>query len=221
MSVLREAFDYPFSRLDPMGAHIDPPSIAVYDTLLAKGHDRQGHPCLARVVDVSEDRLSWTLQLREEAQFHSGDVCDARAVTDSLEALRWHVPGDRQLWYWDPVERVDPVGDRLLRFQLLHPYSRLPALLWGTHTAVFNRASQLAHPDEFGYTICDGTGPFRLETFDEARIVVRRSDSYPDLAIPGFRRTGVGVERIEWTYVADPRERAQALRSGEVHCVHG
>jgi peptide/nickel transport system substrate-binding protein len=221
VAILREVFDYPFSRLDPMGAHIDPPSIAVYDTLLAKGHDRRGHPCLASVVDVSDDELTWTLQLREDAVFHSGATCDARAVVDSLEALRWHVPGDRQLWYWDPVDRVDPVDDRILRFTLHHPYRRLPALLWGTHTAVFNRASQLAHPDEFGYTICDGTGPFRLVEFDESRVTVRRADPYPRLSVPGFPTSSAGLDGIEWTYVADPHDRAEALLSGAAHCVHG
>jgi peptide/nickel transport system substrate-binding protein len=222
MQVLREVFDYPFSRLDPMGAHIDPPSVAVYDTLLIKGHDRRGHAGLARVVDVSDDRLAWTLELRDGARFHSGEVCDARAVVDSLEALRWHVPGDRQLWYWDPVDSVEPVGDRTLRFTLHHPYVRLPALLWGTHTAVFNRASQLAHPDEFGYTICDGTGPFRLEAFADDRIVVRRDESYPELVVPGFPRAGRSVvDRVEWTFVADPHERVESLRSGAVHCAHG
>jgi hypothetical protein len=28
-TTLREAFDYRFSRLDPTGAHIDPPSVAL------------------------------------------------------------------------------------------------------------------------------------------------------------------------------------------------
>ena len=38
--ILREAFDYRFSRVDPAGgAHIDPPSVAIYDTLLVKGRD--------------------------------------------------------------------------------------------------------------------------------------------------------------------------------------
>lgn len=221
MHVLREAFDYPFSRLDPMGAHIDPPSIAVYDTLLVKGHDRLGHPSLARVADVSADGLEWTLQLREGASFHSGAVCDAKAVVDSLEALRWHVPGDRQLWYWDPVDRVEPVDHRTIRFTLHHPYSRLPALLWGTHTAVFNRAAQLAHPDEFGVSLCDGTGPFRVESVDADRIVATRVGDYPSLRIPGLRAGSTGLDRIEWFALPDPAERWEALRSGGVDCLHG
>lgn len=221
MRVLREAFDYPFSRLDPMGAHIDPPSIALYDTLLVKGHDRRGHPCLARVAEISEDRLAWTLELRDGAVFHSGAVCDSRAVAESLDALRWHVPGDRQLWYWDPVDRVEPLDDRRLRFTLHHPYRRLPALLWGTHTAVFNRAAQLPHPDDFGVSICDGTGPFRLASLDADRIIAERVEGYPNLAVPGLPRGSSDLDRVEWLALPDPADRWEALRSGAVDCVHG
>ena len=57
MTTLREGFDYAFSRLDPMAAHIDPPSVAIYETLLTKSLDRQGHPGLARVADVSDSQL--------------------------------------------------------------------------------------------------------------------------------------------------------------------
>ena len=48
--ILREAFDYPFSRLDPLGDHIDPPSVAIYETLLVKGPDWKGHPMLAAAL---------------------------------------------------------------------------------------------------------------------------------------------------------------------------
>src|SRR5688572_19210457 len=37
--ILREAFDYEFSRLDPTGPHIDPCHLAVYELLMVKGPD--------------------------------------------------------------------------------------------------------------------------------------------------------------------------------------
>src|SRR5438874_2016046 len=55
--ILREAFDYEFSRLDPTGDHIDPPSVALYETVLAKGPDWRGHPVLADSWQVSADGL--------------------------------------------------------------------------------------------------------------------------------------------------------------------
>jgi len=78
--ILREAFDYRFSRLDPTGDHIDPPSIAVYETLVAKGSDGRPRPLLARDWNVSDDGLEVTLRLRAGARFHSGEPCDAREI---------------------------------------------------------------------------------------------------------------------------------------------
>src|SRR5689334_8792664 len=131
--ILREAFDYSFSRLDPLGDHIDPPSVAIYETLVAKGPDWKGHPMLIESWEVSEDGLEWRLRLRSGLRFHSGDPCDAPAVLGALEHLRDHAQPGRRLWYWDPVETVAVTGDGYLVFRLCHPYSRLPALLWGTH----------------------------------------------------------------------------------------
>src|SRR5207244_2191100 len=87
--ILREAFDYRFSRLDPTGAHIDPPSVAVYETLLAKGPEGRPRPLLAQSWEVSDDGLEWTLRLRPGARFHSGDRCDALAAIEALEYLRF------------------------------------------------------------------------------------------------------------------------------------
>ena len=39
--VLREAFDYRFSRLDPTGPHIDPPSVAIYEPLAGADANRR------------------------------------------------------------------------------------------------------------------------------------------------------------------------------------
>ena len=119
--ILREAFDYRFSRLDPTGDHIDPPSVAVYETLLAKGPDGKPRPLLAQSWEISDDGLEWTLRLRPGARFHSGDRCDAFAAIEALEYLRFESFPDRQLWYWDPVDAVTALDDETLRFRLHHP----------------------------------------------------------------------------------------------------
>lgn len=217
--ILREAFNYEFSRLDPHGAHIDPPSVAVYETLAVKGPDWQGHPLLAADWETSEDGLEWRVRLRPGLRFHSGAPCDAPAVLRSLEALRRDAQPGRDLWYWDPVDTVAAADERILVFRLQHPYSRLPALLWGTHTAVYNEALRSQRADEFGRTIADGTGPFRLEFWSPERVVAGRWDAYPG-APAEFLRTGARrLDRIEWVAIPDENERLAALDRGEVDCV--
>jgi ABC-type transport system substrate-binding protein len=219
--ILREAFDYPFSRLDPLGDHIDPPSVAIYETVAVKGPDWKGHPMLAEGWDVSADGLEWRVRLRPRLRFHSGAPCDAAAVLAALDTLRWHAQPGRQLWYWDPVDTVTATDDRTLVFRLHHPYSRMPALLWGTHTAVYNEARRAADDDGSGRTFADGTGPFRLVSWSPERVVAEAWNGYPgapaDFLQPGSER----LERIEWIAILEASNRIAALERGEVDCLHG
>jgi peptide/nickel transport system substrate-binding protein len=219
---LREAFDYPLSRLDPFADHIDPPSVAVYETLMVKGPDGNPHPGLATSWTISDDGLEWRLRLRQDARFHSGDRCDAPAVVQALQALRFGFHGGQQLWYWDPVDTVEPDGADMLVFRLHHPYSRLPSLLWGTHTAIHNERRRAADPAGSGIDWADGTGPFRFERYSQERLEVSRWDAYPGSEAAFLRSTGdPAVQRISWTSILDPAERVAALEAGTVDCLHG
>ena len=220
--VLREAFDYRFSRLDPTGDHIDPPSVAIYEPVLVKGPDWRPHGSLALRWTTSADGLEWRFQLRPGLRFHSGAVCDADAIVAAFDLLR-HLgfPPDDQLWYWDPVDTVTAAGPDTLVFRLHYPYARLPSLLWGTHTAVFNEALRLQAPEQFGYELADGCGPYRLVSWSEDRVVAERWDDYPGAVAPFLVEDGRPPQRIEWSAVLDPGDRLAALESGDVHCMHG
>ena len=90
MADLDEVFEYRFTRLDPVrGDHIDPPTLAIYETLLTKGPDGLPRAGLAEAWAVSDDGLTWTLRLRGGARFHSGRACDAHAVGEALDLCRW------------------------------------------------------------------------------------------------------------------------------------
>ena len=201
--ILREAFDYRFSRLDPTGDHIDPPSVAVYETLVAKGSDWQPRPLLAQDWLVSDDGLEVTFRLRPDARFHSGEPCDARAVLAALDHLRFDTFPDRQLWYWDPVDTVEPVDPQTLVFRLRYPYARLPSLLWGTHSAVYDERRRASDPAGSGQEFANGTGPFRLVAWSPERVVAER--------VPGDRRAV--LDRIEWISILDESARLRGARA--------
>src|SRR5579872_848901 len=219
--VLREAFDYRFSRLDPTGAHIDPPSVAIYEPLLVKGPDWRPHGLLASDWSTSDDGLEWRFRLRPGLRFHSGAPCDATAIVAAYDLLRWAVAGSEELWYWDPVDTARAEGPLQISIRLRYPYARLPSLLWGTHTAIHNEALRAADPDRFGFELADGTGPYRLVSWSEERVVAERWDTYPATAVPFLAAAGSPPRRIEWMALLDPAERLAALESGDVHCIHG
>lgn len=222
ITVLREAFDYPFSRLDPFGAHIDPPSVAIYETVLLKGPDGAAQPYLADSWTISADGLDWRFRLRPGLRFHSGASCDAEAMAAALHRLRWGFYDDRQSWYWDPVDHVDIKPDGILHFRLRHPCPGLPSLLWGTHTAIFNETLRAQHPDDSDGGFADGTGPFRLRTWSPELIVAERWEAYPGAPAKLLESSGAApLDAVEWIAIPDETERLEALEKGTVHCLHG
>jgi ABC-type transport system substrate-binding protein len=210
--ILREAFDYECSPLTPTGPHIDPCHVAVYETLVVKSSSWEARPRLAESWDTSPDGLEWRFRLRPGARFHSGATCDARSAIAPLEHLRFAFPSG-QLWYWDPVDAVEADGDGTLVFRLHHPYSRLPSLLWGTHSTVYNEGLRASDPERFGFEVADGTGPFRLVSWAPDRIVVERSPVYAGKA--------ARLDGIEWISILEPGERLAALERGDVDVLHG
>ncbi len=224
MVTLREGFDYPLSRLDPFGDHIDPPSVAIYETVVVKGPDGKAHPGLADRWEISGDKLTWRFHIRPGLRYHSGDVCDAASIVEALDRLRWGFHGGKQLWYWDPVDKLFAESPESLVITTHFPYVRLPSLLWGTHTAVHNEVRRAADPSGSGHAFADGTGPFRLVSHSTEEVVAERWPEYAgspaDFLNAGNGR-GAPVDRIEWTAMLDPKERVAALERGDVLCIHG
>jgi ABC-type transport system substrate-binding protein len=196
----------------PTGPHIDPCHVAVYETLVVKGEDGAPQPGLAHSWAISQDGLEWRFELRPGARFHSGAPCDAQAALEALMHLRYTFPLG-QLWYWDPVDEVVTGGADALVFRLHCPYPRLPSLLWGTHSTIYNEHARAADPDGFGYAGADGTGPFSLASWSEERVVAVRSAGYD-----GERAR---LEQLEWHSILDPGERVVALERGDVDVLHG
>jgi peptide/nickel transport system substrate-binding protein len=200
---MQEVFEYRFTKLDPIGGdHIDPPSVAVYETLLRKSANETPAPGLASSWSSSEDGLTWRLEVREGARFHSGEACDAAAVVAALERCRWGDGLKRQLWYWDPVDTVRAAGERTVELRLHYPYSRLPTLLWGTHTAICNVRRRAELGEEYGVAIADGTGPYALVSYSPELVVARRATN------PGAAPLPPGApEEIRW--ISSPEEAAR------------
>ena len=211
-----ETFEYRFTRLDPIaGDHIDPPSLAIYETLLNRGPGDLPLPGLATSWQVSADGTSWLLRLREGALFHSGDSCDARAVADALERCRWGDGLARQIWYWDPVDVVTVVDPLTLEFRLHYPCDRLPVLLWGAHTAICNERRRGSAGSEYGVSTADGTGPYRLVSFSPQQVVADR--------VPTSGRSpvssGRGPLKIRWHSAPTEQGRRAVLAHRDAHVV--
>ncbi len=219
--VLREGYDYDFSRADPAtGAHVDPAWCALYETATLANETGALGPMLADTWSVSEDGQTWRFQIRSGARFHSGAACDAEAVA---AAYRLHSDPDESpvnAFFWTAVDSIDADGDDVV-IRLHHPFAGFPSLLRSWHAAIHHQASRVAAGEDYGFTGADGTGPFRFESIriGEAQ-EVRRWDAYPGAIVDWFDNKGPAhLDGVRWIPLLDEDERAAALEEDEVDCV--
>lgn len=219
--VLREAFDYPLSRMDPTaGAHIDPACCALYETVLTLDAEGQLAPGLADGWRISDDGRTWRLHIRPDARFHSGDICDAEAVAAAFNRHRDPVEGRTGLFHWHPVRDIRAEGADVVAIDLLHPCARLPAVLRSWHACIHGERVRADSGDRFGHDVVDGTGPFRLAFAGPDRVRVERWEGFSGSDALWFENPGAAfLDAIEWLPILDARDRAQALIDGRVDCV--
>lgn len=76
-------------------------------------------PGLAETWSASEDGLTWTFQLREDAVFHSGRTVDANAVKESID--RTMELGGGLSYIWDSVNNIAAPAPNEVVFTLDYP----------------------------------------------------------------------------------------------------
>lgn len=219
--ILREGYDYDFSRCDPTGAHVDPAWCAVYEAVTVCGPDGELGPMLADSWRQDPEReTAWRFHVRPGLRFQSGDPCDADAVAASLRLHGDPVEAPINAFFWRNVAGVEAQGDEVL-VELHEPSAGMPRLLRSWHSAIHNQARRQLAGDAFGRTTCDGTGPFTfVESVPGDHLDVARWDGYSGPRTSWQQNHGPAyLDGIRWVPILDDRERAIALEDGEVDCI--
>src|SRR5262245_42203166 len=220
--ILREGFDYEFSRCDPTGAHVDPAWCAVYETATVAGPDGRLGPMIAELWDrESPESTVWRFRIRPGLRFQGGDPCDAAAVAAALRLHADPVEAPINAFFWRNVKGIDADGDGNVLIELDEPSVGMPRLLRSWHSAIHNQAGRRLAGDDFGRTTCDGTGPFRfLECVAGSHLDVARWDQYGGTKTSWEANRGASyLDGIRWVPILDDRARARALEDGDVDCI--
>ena len=219
--ILREGYDYDFSRCDPTGAHVDPAWCAVYETVTVTGPDGTLGPMVAESWRQDPEREEqWRFRIRTGLRFQSGDPCDASAVAGALRLHGDPVEAPINAFFWRNVAGVRSDGDAVL-VELHEPSAGMPRLLRSWHSAIHNQARRLEAGEQFGHTTCDGTGPFTfVESVSGSHLEVARWDGYRGPRTEWQHNPGPAyLDGVRWIPILDDRERAAALERGEVDCI--
>lgn len=214
----------------------------LYSRLTRIGLDSEPHPDLAESWEASEDATQFTYHLREGVTFHDGTPLTADDVVATYEAiLNPDIPSSATS-VLDMVDSVEALDDLTVRFTLSAPFADLPYSTAHANACIISRAALEGDLVALETTV-NGTGPFKLETYDSARIVrMVKNENYfvpgrpyldavemmlfPDLAaetanfLSGTTDVMLTVQQADYARIAgSPGIDAKQVNSGRYVCV--
>ncbi|WP_158915727.1 ABC transporter substrate-binding protein [Caulobacter sp. S45] len=176
----------------------------LFEGLVKLGPGGVVQPLLAQSWTVSPDGQTYSFHLRRGVQFSDGEPFDATVVKFSLDRARAPGSTNGQRSRFEVIDQVRILDPYEVELHLKRRSATLLQVLgWGDAVMV---APGSAKTD---ITRPVGTGPFVLEDW-------RRGYSVSLKRNPAYWGRPARLERVTFTFIADPSAAEAALRAGDV-----
>ncbi|MBO0982659.1 ABC transporter substrate-binding protein [Rathayibacter sp. SD072] len=181
------------------------PFLSVYDTVLHRMVDGTLEGGIAEEWEYDESLTALTLSIREGLEFTNGEVLDAQAVVDSLNAAR---EGSSTSANLASVESVEAPDESTVVVKLSRPDASIVPQMASVSGAV-GAPSVLA--EESSQLTPVGSGPYTLsdETTPGSKYVYEKNDSY-------YEAEAFPFSKLELQVIADPTASQNALKAGQL-----
>ena len=179
------------------GEHVHEPLIQ--STLIRTDANMDFVCDLATSYECSDDRLSWTFTLREDANFSDGKPVTAADVAFTVATIKASKNAQADLSAVDAVECPD---DHTAVFRLVKPFNALLYTL-----AVLGIVPQHAYGEDYGKNPV-GSGRYKLAQWDRGQQVILEVN-------PGYYGNAPQVERVVVAFMEEDAALA-AVRAGQV-----
>lgn len=215
ISILRVGSAHGPDCLNPFGCsdHWDFNNL-VYEGFTGIGPRCDTLPRLAKSWEVSEDGLTWTLELQEGARFTDGTPFNAQVAADFFE---WFNGSELTTWYyasWNMID-VQVLDDYSIQFTTEVPIGNYPtwdASWWWIMQP--SEWSSVIGSDLYTYAeLPNGTGPYDITEWAPGEYVIY--DAKPD-----YYLGEPGVDRIVFQQYANWDAAVLALQAGEIDMLH-
>lgn len=136
-------------------------------------------PALATSWTVSEDKLSWTFELRHGVKFHDGT--DFNAATVKANVDRWLDPNVQfsSLRNQGPLIGAEVIDEYTVRLHTSEPYAVLPGAVAHFGALMHNPSEIELWGENLGNHLPTGTGPFKVVDYTpREQITFQRWNSY-------------------------------------------
>lgn len=177
--------------------------VNVYEGLVRLDESGEIVPALAEDWTISDDRKTYTFDLRDGVKFSNGEPFTAEDAAFSIEQVQndWTVSLKSGM---DVVESADPVDDTTLKVTLKQPSNMWLFNMTSRIGAMFSRTgvSDLK-------TKAIGTGPYTVDGW-------KRGDSITLAANEDYWGEQPPAKRVTLRYFKDPNAMSSALRTGQL-----
>jgi len=177
----------------------------IYETLVKATPGGEISPGLA-TLDISEDRLTYTLTLQEGVTFHDGDPLTASDVVWTLDQQR--AEGSNEAARLSSIASVEATDDLTVVLTLSEPDNDLAFYLSRRAGAVLNEGATDLE------TTANGTGPFTLGEWSQGSFIslARNDDYWGDPA---------KAAEVVFQYIPDANAGVNALLDGDADVITG
>ncbi len=194
----------------------------VYDTLFGIDGNQQPQPQMVGKWGVSDDKLTYTFELRDGLKWHDGTAVTSADVVPSIK--RWAARDGGGQHMMLRVKDIAAKDDKTFTIALKEPYGLVLDVLAKTSTPVgFMMRKKEAETDPMQkIDQVVGSGPFKLnleETKPGTQYVYDRNPDYvPRSEAPSGIAGGkvTKVDRVIFINMPDAQTAVAALQSGEI-----
>lgn len=187
----------------------------LYNTLLKFEDDGTVVGDLAESWSVSEDKLTWTFNLKQGVKFHNGKEltsADVKATFDrALNAEAGGLRTTEIIKMFTSVEAPDPYTVTITTDA---PYGPMESLMCNMSLGIMDADYIEQYGLDLGTSAAgeNGTGPFKVVSWErDQEIVVERFDDYFG--------TPAKLQTVVYTIIPEAASRVIALETGEVDVI--
>jgi peptide/nickel transport system substrate-binding protein len=194
----------------------------IYDTLFALDENMKSQPQMVSKYGLSDDKLTYTFELRDGLKFSDGSPVTSDDVVASIR--RWAARDGGGQHMMLRVKDIAKKDDKTFTIALKEPYGLVVDLMAKTTTPLlFIMRKKEAETDPMQQvTTYIGSGPFtfnQTETKQGARYVYDKNPNYvPREGAPSGLAGAkvVKVDRVIYENMADSQTALAALQNGEI-----
>lgn len=135
----------------------------VYESLISLSDALYPEPCLADTWSVSGDGKVWTLNLRSDVSWHSGEIFGAKDVIYTVEKIKEN-PDSAYYYNVSNIKNIKATGNNVLEIEVETPWANFVNLLY---FPIIKSGEAEIDPQNF---VPVGTGPYKFEDRNEGNM---------------------------------------------------